>query len=79
MKIRKKDLNFSNICDTFIAFHYHAKLFKNFTCYSVYLGKVKIASVIPLKNDRFTLNDTKSTFKTFDGAIKGLLERLNGR
>lgn len=83
MKIIKKDLilykkkhGFSHSDFLSISSHKGHDLDKN--SYTVYLGNWQIATIVECNDGRYLLsNRTYNSFKSFDGAIKGLLRRIN--
>jgi len=49
-------------------------------CYSIYLGKWQIAQILfNSRHNKWYLSNTWSKFSSFDGAIKGLLKRINSK
>lgn len=47
--------------------------------YAIFIGSFQIAGIVECNNGRFVLSHTYSDFKSFEGAMRGLLERLNKR
>jgi hypothetical protein len=45
--------------------------------YKICIGRYQISGIIECENGKWLISNILSTFKSFDGALKGLLKRLN--
>lgn len=49
----------------------------DYKSYDVLIGCFKIATILECSNKKWIVSDIYSTYSSYDGAIKGLLKRLN--
>jgi hypothetical protein len=76
MKITKQIFKVQN-CNSFSRDHFHNDIPFLSPSWGVYIGNLKIATIVEYSSGKFELDVTNRTYKTQEGALNGLVKVMN--